>query len=54
MKSQEIGIEIENLLLNKLDSEELSAFRSLLERYYLAAFDEGIDCERGEIRNEVD
>ncbi|QLJ53506.1 MAG: hypothetical protein Sv326_1331 (plasmid) [Candidatus Fermentimicrarchaeum limneticum] len=43
--SKDIETEIENLLIGKLDSETMSEFRRLLEKFELEVFDEG--KERG-------
>jgi hypothetical protein len=53
-KSTDIETELENMLIGKLSGVEMSEFRSLLEKYYLSAFDDGQACERGETTNEVD
>jgi hypothetical protein len=49
-KSLEIENMIENLLMDKLNGEEMSEFRKLLEEFELAVFDDGKEAGIEEVR----
>ena len=49
--SIEIENEIENILIGKLNSQEMSEFRCLLEKFELTVFDEGKERGIEEVRS---